>query len=36
MVAVSIFIGDVKPLPVSGRPTGIYKTRVLAPIAIGT
>jgi MOSC domain-containing protein YiiM len=35
MVAVSIFIGDVKPLPVSGRPTGIYKTRVSAPIAIG-
>ncbi|MDH5177782.1 MAG: MOSC domain-containing protein [Gammaproteobacteria bacterium] len=36
MAEVSIFIGDVKPLPVSGRPTGIYKTRVSAPIAIGT
>jgi MOSC domain-containing protein YiiM len=35
MAAVSIFVGDVKPLPVSGRPTGMYKTRVSAPIVIG-
>jgi MOSC domain-containing protein YiiM len=36
MVAVSIFIGDVKSLPVSGRPTGMYKMRVSGAIAIGT
>jgi len=34
MVAVSIFVGDVRPLPVSGRPTGMYKTRVTVPITI--
>jgi MOSC domain-containing protein YiiM len=36
MVAVSIFIGDVRPLPVSGRPSGIYKSRVSSSIAIDT
>jgi len=35
MVAVSIFIGGVRPLPVSGRPTGMYKSRVNSPIQIG-
>lgn len=35
MVAVSIFVGGVKPLPVSGRPTGMYKLRVKGPIDLG-
>jgi MOSC domain-containing protein YiiM len=35
MVAVSIYVGGVRPLPVSGRPTGMYKSRVTAPIEIG-
>jgi MOSC domain-containing protein YiiM len=35
MVAVLIFVGHVQPLPVSGRPTGMYKSRVTASIAIG-
>lgn len=35
MVAVSIFVGGVQPLPVSGRPTGMYKMRVVEPINLG-
>ncbi len=32
---VSIFIGQVRGLPETGRPTGMYKTAVHAPIALG-
>ncbi len=32
---VSIFIGQVRALPETGRPTGMYKTAVQAPIALG-
>ena len=32
---VSIFIGQVRNLPESGRPTGMYKTAVQTPIALG-
>lgn len=32
---VSIFIGQVRSLPETGRPTGMYKTAVQAPIALG-
>jgi len=35
MAQVQLFIGQVQPLPVSGRPTGMYKTRVHAPIELG-
>ena len=31
----SIFIGQVQALPVTGRPTAIYKTQVHGPIALG-
>ncbi len=33
--AVSLFIGQVKSLPVSGKPTAMYKTQVHGPIALG-
>ena len=33
--AVALFIGQVQPLPVSGRPTAMYKTPVHGPIALG-
>jgi MOSC domain-containing protein YiiM len=33
--AVALFIGQVKPLPVSGKPTAMYKTAVHGPIALG-
>ena len=32
---VSLFVGQVKPLPASGRPTGMFKTAVQSPIALG-
>ena len=32
---VSIFVGQIKPLPQSGRPTAMYKTPVHGPIALG-
>ena len=32
---VSIFTGQVRGLPETGRPTGMYKTPVQAPIALG-
>jgi MOSC domain-containing protein YiiM len=35
MAQVQLFIGQVQPLPESGRPTGMYKTRVHAPIELG-
>jgi len=33
--SVALFIGQVKPLPVSGKPTAMYKTPVHGPIALG-
>ncbi len=33
--AVALFIGQVKPLPVSGKPTAMFKTPVYGPIALG-
>lgn len=31
MIQVTLFIGGIRPLPDSGRPTGMYKTRVSTP-----
>lgn len=36
MSLLQIFIGDIRPLPESGRPTGIYKQPLTAPMALGT
>ena len=35
MTTVSLFIGQVQALPVSGRPTAMYKTPVQDPIELG-
>ncbi|HEX6733823.1 MAG TPA: MOSC domain-containing protein [Azonexus sp.] len=35
MAHISLFIGGIRPLPDSGRPTGIYKTPVSAPLVLG-
>jgi MOSC domain-containing protein YiiM len=35
MAKVSLFIGQVQALPVSGRPTAMYKTPVQGPIELG-
>jgi MOSC domain-containing protein YiiM len=35
MVEVFIFVGGIRPLPESGRPTGMYKTRVSGGIELG-
>jgi MOSC domain-containing protein YiiM len=35
MAAISLFIGDIRPLPESGRPTGIYKHPVEMPLELG-
>jgi MOSC domain-containing protein YiiM len=35
MAHISLFIGGIRPLPESGRPTGIYKTPVSAPLHLG-
>jgi MOSC domain-containing protein YiiM len=35
MAKVSLFIGQVQALPVSGRPTAMYKTQVQGPIELG-
>ena len=35
MAHVSLFIGDLRPLPESGRPTGMYKQPVSAGIDLG-
>jgi MOSC domain-containing protein YiiM len=34
MIPVAVFTGGIKPLPASGRPTGMFKTRVPGPIAL--
>ena len=35
MANVSLFIGGIRPLPESGRPTGIYKQPVVTPLELG-
>lgn len=35
MAHVSLFIGGIRPLPDSGRPTGIYKQPVIGEIDLG-
>lgn len=35
MARVSLFAGGVRPLPESGRPTGMYKRPVAATLALG-
>jgi MOSC domain-containing protein YiiM len=35
MAHISLFIGDIAPLPESGRLTGIYKKPVAAPLLLG-
>jgi len=35
MASITLFTGGIRPLPETGRPTGIYKTRVEQPIALG-
>ena len=36
MAQISLFIGEIRPLPESGRPTGMYKRPVTAPLQLGT
>ena len=35
MAHISLFIGGIRPLPESGRPTGIYKQAVDSPLELG-
>lgn len=35
MARISLFIGSIRPLPDSGRPSGIYKQPVTAPLELG-
>ena len=35
MAHVSLFIGGIRPLPESGRPTGMYKQPVTGPVELG-
>lgn len=35
MAEVSLFIGGIRPLPESGRPTGMYKSQVTGPVEVG-
>lgn len=35
MAKISLFIGGVRPLPESGRPTGMYKQPVSGPLQLG-
>ena len=35
MAHISLFIGGIRPLPESGRPTGIYKQAVTGPLELG-
>jgi MOSC domain-containing protein YiiM len=34
MAKISLFIGGIRPLPESGRPTGMYKQPVISPIEL--
>ena len=35
MANISLFIGGIRPLPESGRPTGMYKQPVNGPLELG-
>jgi MOSC domain-containing protein YiiM len=35
MARVSLFVGSIRPLPESGRPTGMYKQLVSSPLELG-
>ena len=35
MASIALFIGGIRPLPESGRPTGMYKQPVTAPVELG-
>ena len=35
MAKISLFIGGIRPLPESGRPTGMYKQPACGPLALG-
>lgn len=35
MAQISLFVGGIRPLPESGRPSGIYKQLVSTPLALG-
>lgn len=35
MAKISLFIGGIRPLPESGRPTGMYKQAVTHPVMLG-
>ncbi|HLO64027.1 MAG TPA: MOSC domain-containing protein, partial [Azonexus sp.] len=35
MAKISLFIGGIRPLPESGRPTGIYKQPANGPLQLG-
>ena len=35
MAHVSLFIGGIRPLPESGRPTGMYKQQATGPLELG-
>lgn len=36
MAHISLFVGSIRPLPESGRPTGIYKMPVRSPLYLGS
>ena len=36
MAHVSLFIGGIRPLPESGRPTGMYKQPATGPLELGS
>ena len=35
MASIALFIGGIRPLPESGRPTGMYKQPVTSPVELG-
>lgn len=35
MAHISLFVGDIRPLPESGRPSGIYKQPATGPLELG-
>ncbi len=35
MASISLFIGGIRPLPESGRPTGMYKQAIATPVELG-
>ncbi|NML27804.1 MOSC domain-containing protein [Zoogloea dura] len=35
MASIALFTGGIRPLPETGRPTGMYKMPVVRPVALG-